>query len=259
MGPGTPADSLLQAVARAEARIEDISHDVYAQATRHLTEQRAGLERSLSLTVRNLISIIFLALALALAVAFTAPKWILLPIRRLTRIIHYARTSGPRPSAIPVSNDEVGLLAGFLQEHLEQDREVEETRRRFHRAGVQRVEALAEGSDTYVAGIAPQDHLAFVSRSLRDALGIQALASVALPFDQVWPDPVLIEAVRAFRSEPEEEKTITLSQEPFEGRTATLVRSRTGDRAEAEILVLVKREESGTAPREESRPASRRS
>jgi hypothetical protein len=98
-----------------------------------------------------------------------------------------------------------------------------------------------------------------VSRGLRDALGIQALASVALPFDQVWPDPVLIEAVRAFRGEPEEEKAITLSKEPFEGRAATLVRSRSGDRAEAEILVLVKRAERGTAPPEESRPASRRS
>jgi hypothetical protein len=259
VGPGTPADSLLQAVIRSEARIEDISHAVYAQAIRHLTQQRTGLERALSLTVRNLISIILVALVLALAVAFTAPKWILLPIRRLTRLIHYARTSGPRPSAIPVGKDEVGLLAGFLQEHLEQDREVEETRRRFHRAGVQRIEALAEGGGYYVAGIAPQDHLAFVSRGLRDALGIQALASVALPFDQVWPDPVLLEAVRVFRGEPEEEKTITLSKEPFEGRAATLVRSRTGDRAEAEILVLVKRAESGTAPHDESRPASRRS
>lgn len=243
VGPGTPADSLLQVVTRSEGRIEDISHDIYAQSTRQLTQLRTGVERSLSLTVRNLITIILVALVLALAVAFTAPKWILLPIRRLTRLIHYARTSGPRPAAIPVSNDEVGQLAAFLQEHLEQDREVEETRRRFHRAGVQRIEALCEGSDCYVAGIAAQDHLAFVSRGLRDALGIQALASVALPFDQVWPDPVLAEAVRAFRGEPEEEKTITLSSDPFKGRTAMLVRSRAGERAEAEILVLVRRSE----------------
>jgi len=193
--------------------------------------------------VRDLFAIIVIALVLAFMVALTAPRWILRPIRRLTGLIHYARTGEiPHDTGLPVSNDEVGRLTVFLEEHLRRDKEVEDVRRRLHRASVLRLEALLEAQGLLAAGVAAGGQVAFMGRRLREALGIGGETSMALPLDQVWPDEGLQNAVRELRHRKESEATVTLSAEPFAGRRATLLRTRTGEPANAEVIVLVPRD-----------------
>ncbi len=240
---GGEADSLLQVVNRTEGRLEDLFHGVYTEATRSLTQERHQVARNLSLSVRDLLAIIVVAVVLALVVATTAPRWILRPIRRLTGLIHYARTGQPPEEGLPVSEDEVGRLTLVLEEHLRRDRDVEDLRRTLHRASVQRLEALLDAEGLLAAGVAPGGHLAFAGRRLRDALGMGGPTSMAIPFEQFWPDPELNQAVRAFRTGSDAgadggtEVVLTLA--PFQGRRARLVRTRAGDPSQAEILVLL--------------------
>ncbi len=243
LGSGWEADSLLGEVNDTENRLEDLSHDIYNRATTKLTSERMRVVTDLSLSVRDLLVIIVISLTLALAAAVTAPQWILRPIRRLTMLVHYARTGAPQETRIPVSDDEVGRLATFLEEHLRRDREVEEVRRGLHRAAVQRVEALVEATGMHAAGVGPGNLAAFIGRRLREALGLGGATSMAIPFEQVWPDPALLSAIRTLRRSKESEASVELTTAPFAGRTASLIRTRTGDPANAEIIVLVPRGE----------------
>jgi HAMP domain-containing protein len=244
------ADSLLQSVTATENRLENLFHGVYSEATRNLTAERLQVTKDLSLAVRDLFAIIVVALILAFLVALTAPRWILRPIRRLTGLIHYARTGEiSHDTGLPVSNDEVGRLTVVLEEHLRRDKEVESVRRRLHRASVLRLEALLESQGILAAGVAPGGQLAFMGRRLREALGIGGETSMAIPLEQVWPDEGLQNAVRELRHRKESEATVTLSAKPFAGRRATLVRTRTGEPANAEIIVLVPRDRTADSKR----------
>jgi HAMP domain-containing protein len=238
------ADSLLQSVTVAENRLENLFHGVYSEATRNLTFERLQVTKDLSLAVRDLFAIIVIALILAFVVALTAPRWILRPIRRLTGLIHYARTGEiSHDTGLPVSNDEVGRLTVFLEEHLRRDKEVESVRRQMHRSSVLRLEAMLESQGLLAAGVAPGGQVAFMGRRLREALGIGGETSMAFPLEQVWPDEALQTAVRDLRHRKESEAEVTLTAEPFAGRRATLLRARSGDPANAEVIVLVPREE----------------
>ena len=232
-------------VAIHHARVE-VTAALGSAADTALQAKEAEVSRDLSLVLRNLVTMTGIVLVLALVVALTAPRWILKPLRQLTGLIHNAQFGPPAPGPLVSGSDEVARLARYLDEHLRRDQEVETLRRKIHRMEVRRLEALLEARSLLGAGVDHDNRLTFVSHRLRERLGIEGPASIALPLEEIWPDPTLLQAIHDMRQEGTDTAHVILGREPFEGKTAQLVRTRAGDPTEAEILVLVEEEPKDT-------------